>query len=142
MSEVLLYASKSERRAAGKSVGERASEGERGRGTETENERHTHTPKRKSALLPTWPAYVHPRRPEAASEQDLQGYLAHKKQRPPQLPTVVGTCLGPYTGPGGGGGLSYERGSPAERGGQGAAAEHTRQSSVHQGTSLIRRGTS
>jgi len=29
----------------------------------------------------------------------LQGHLAHKKQPPPQDPTV-GPCLGPYGGPG------------------------------------------
>ena len=40
----------------------------------------------------------------------IQGYLAHKKQRPPWDPTV-GLCLGPYGGPRWGA-VSYERGTP------------------------------
>ena len=34
---------------------------------------------------------------DAVSKQDLQGYLAHKKQRLPS--TLLGLCLGPYGGP-------------------------------------------
>ena len=34
--------------------------------------------------------------------EKLQGYLAHKKQPPPEDPTA-GLCLGPYGGPIGGG---------------------------------------
>jgi len=45
----------------------------------------------------------------------LQGYLAHKKLRPPQDPTV-GLCLGRYGGPRAGA-LSYERGNPVGGGG-------------------------
>ena len=43
---------------------------------------------------------VHPDR-LGMSKLYVQGYLAHKKQHPPQDPTV-GLCLGPYGGPRGG----------------------------------------
>ena len=38
----------------------------------------------------------------ACPHSRVQGYLAHKKQRAPR--TTVGLCLGPFGGPGGGGG--------------------------------------
>ena len=46
--------------------------------------------------------HVHPRGIHCANKasEQLQGYLAHKKQTP-----TAALCLGPYGGPGGGGGL-------------------------------------
>ena len=40
----------------------------------------------------------------------VQGYLAHNKHPPPR--TTVGLYLGSYGGPGGGGAVSYKKGSP------------------------------
>ena len=52
----------------------------------------------------------------ANTPEGLQGYLAHKKQAPPQDPTV-GLCLGPFDGPRGVG-VSYELGTPVGVGGE------------------------
>ena len=56
------------------------------------------------------PPRPRPRRSGPPSHGNMQGYLAHKKQRPPKDPTVD-LCLGPYQSPGGGA-VSYERGTP------------------------------
>ena len=70
-----------------------------------------------------------------SEQQDVQGCLAHKTPPPPYDPTVA-LCLGTYGDPMGVG-LSYERGTPEERG-------HVRWSRPpvrrdrYRGTSLIR----
>ena len=63
----------------------------------------------------------------------VQGYLAHKKHPPPRTPHK--DYLGSYGGPGGGGAVSYERGTPV---GMRAGWQVDPLGWVYRGTSLIR----